>query len=86
MRAEAPSGFIGRVGRKSIIHPRGGRRTGVIALSDLVRVVQTHEVPQDSINLPSMAYALESSVPPLTRIQICKTVSISINNHCRLRI
>jgi hypothetical protein len=80
------SGFIHCIGRKSVISPRGGRRAGAIAPSDLTGVVQTHEITQDNINLSFMACALERSVLPLAARQICKTVSISINNHYRLRI
>jgi hypothetical protein len=80
------SGSIRRIGRKTVIGSTGGRRTGVIAPSDLTGVVQMHEVIQDNINLPFMACALERSVLPLVARKMCKTVSISINNHYKLRI
>jgi hypothetical protein len=80
------SGSICRVGRKTVIGPTGSRRAGVITLSDPVGVVPMHDVTQDSINLPFMACALKHSVLPLAARQMCKTVSISINNHYRLRI
>jgi hypothetical protein len=80
------SDSIRHVRRETIIGPTGGSRAGAIASSDLVGVVQTHEVTQDRINLPFMACALEHSVLPLATRQMCKTASISINNHYRLRI
>jgi hypothetical protein len=80
------SGSIHHVRRKSIIGPTGGRRAGSISPSDVVGVVQTHEVTQDNINLPFMVCSLECSVLPLDARQFCKTVSISINNYYILRI
>jgi hypothetical protein len=52
------SGSIRRVGSKSVIKPRSGRRDGAIAPSDLAKVVQMHEVTQDTINLPFIASAM----------------------------
>jgi hypothetical protein len=47
---------IHRVRSKSVVGPASGRRAGAIALSDLARVVHTHAVTQDTIDLPLMAY------------------------------
>jgi hypothetical protein len=80
------NGTIRRIRRKSVIGPTSGRRASAIAPGDLARVVQMHEVTQDSINLPFMACALERSVLPLAARQMCKIVSISNNNHYILRI
>jgi hypothetical protein len=44
--------------------PTSDRRAGAIALSDLAWIVQTHEITQDTINLPFMASALKRSVLP----------------------
>jgi hypothetical protein len=38
------SGSIRHIRSKSIVSPTSGRRAGAIALSDLARVVHTHEV------------------------------------------
>jgi hypothetical protein len=58
------SGYIHHVGSKSVVDPASGRRAGAIAPSDLTRVVHTHEVTQDTIDLPLMDYALERGVLP----------------------
>jgi hypothetical protein len=77
---------ICRVGRKTVIGPIGGNRTGITATRDLTRVVQMHEVAQDDINLSFMACSVEHSVLPLVARQMCKTISININNHYGLGI
>jgi hypothetical protein len=42
---------IRRIRRKTTIGPTSGSRTSVTAPRDLARVVQMHEVTQDSINV-----------------------------------
>jgi hypothetical protein len=56
------SGSIHRDGSKSVVDPASGKRAGATTLSDLARVVHTHEVTQDTIDLPLMACALERGV------------------------
>jgi hypothetical protein len=80
------SDSIRRVVSKSVVGPASGRRGGAIALSDLARVVHTDEVIQDTVDLPLMACALKRGVLPRVARQMCTTVSISMNNHYRLRI
>jgi hypothetical protein len=52
------------VGSKSVVGPASGRRVGAIAPTDLARVVYTHKVIQDTIDLPLMVCAPEHGVPP----------------------
>jgi hypothetical protein len=52
----------------------------------MILVVQTHEVTKDKIDMPFMPRALECSALECSVGQMRKTVSISINNHYRLRI
>jgi hypothetical protein len=74
------------VGRKTIIDTTSASRTLRVATRDLARIVQTHEVTQDNINLTFIACAIEHSFLPLATSQMCKTISFSINNHYGLRM
>jgi hypothetical protein len=80
------SGSIRRVRSKSVVGPACGRRGGVIAPSDLTRVVHTDKVTEDIIDLPMMTCALKHGLLPWVARQTCTMISISMNNHCRMRI
>jgi hypothetical protein len=58
------NGSIHHVRSKSVVGTASGRRASAIAPSVLTRVVHTHEVTQDTIDLPLMACASECGVLP----------------------
>jgi hypothetical protein len=60
---------IDAVNSKSVVGPRLGRSLPTTVAGDLAGIVQTHEVAQDIIWLPSTSGAGERSVLPFTARQ-----------------